>query len=61
MKTDSQVMSEVDLLEWLNIEKPVLDRLRREKNLPYVRLSIKHRVYFVDEVTGWLKEQQKTY
>ena len=52
-------MSEVDLLEWLNIEKPVLDRLRREKNLPYVRLSTKHRVYFVDEVLGWLKEQQR--
>ena len=54
-----QVLSEVDLLELLNVEQPLLDTLRREKGLPFIRLSMKHRVYLADEVLDWLKQQQK--
>ena len=51
-----QVISEVDLLELLNVEQPTLDRLRREKDFPYIRLNAKCRVYLADEVLGWLKQ-----
>ena len=51
----NQVLSEVDLLEWLNIEKIVLDVLRRQKDFPFVKLDKKNRVYFIDDVMNWLK------
>ena len=52
-----QVLSEVDLLELLNVEQQTLDTLRREKNFPYIRLNIKCRVYLASEVLDWLKQQ----
>ena len=52
------VLSEVELLEKLNIEQPSLDRLRREKDFPYIRLNIKCRVYLTDDVLGWLKKHK---
>ena len=55
----NQVISEVDLLELLNVEQPTLDRLRLEKGLSYIRLSRNARVYLVDEVVGWLRRQVK--
>lgn len=51
-----EVLSEVDLLEVLNIEKQTLDALRREKEFPYVRLNIRNRVYLSSEVLEWLKK-----
>ena len=58
-KPSDGVISEVDLLELLNIEQRTLDRLRREKGFPYVRLDQRNRVYLISEVTGWLKQQQR--
>jgi len=55
------VLSEVDLLELLNIEKPALDELRRKKGLPYIRLSRTSRVYLSEDVVKWLREQRLTY
>ncbi len=43
-------MSEVDLLEHLNVEQRTLDRLRREKGLPYVRPNAKCRVHLAEDV-----------
>jgi len=54
----NQVLSEVELLEWLNVEQPTLDRLRREKGFPFIRLNAKSRVYQVNEVMDWLKNQK---
>lgn len=54
------VLSEVDLLELLNIEKPTLDVLRREKEFPYVRLTITSRVYLAEDVLAWLKQHRIT-
>ena len=50
------VLSEVELLEKLNIEQRTLDNLRREKGFPFVRLSSQCRVYLANEVLGWLKQ-----
>jgi len=58
-RLSDQVISEVDLLELLNVEQHVLDRLRRGKGFPYIRMDIKRRVYLIDQVVAWLKEHQK--
>jgi len=55
-----QVLSEVDLLELLNVEQPTLNTLRLEKGLPYIRLTTKCRVYLADDILGWLKQRQRT-
>ena len=55
---NDQVISEIALLEKLNIELPTLNRLRLEKSFPVVRLNVKTRVYLADEVLGWLKNHR---
>ena len=57
-RLSDQVLSEVSLLELLNIEQPQLDRLRRNKNFPYIRLNTKCRVYLASDVAAWLKERR---
>ena len=52
------ILSEVDLLELLNVEKPTLDKLRRKENLPYVRLDAKNRVYLLSSVKQYLKNRE---
>ena len=56
----SQVLSEVDLLELLNVEQPTLDTLRREKGLPFIRLTTKSRVYLANDVLDWLKRYRRS-
>jgi len=53
-----QVLSEVDLLELLNIEKVTLDGLRLQKALPCVRLTTKCRVYLAEDILDWLKQHR---
>ncbi len=56
MKNLSQeVLSEVDLLDLLNIDKVTLDVLRREKEFPYARLNLRNRVYISSDVLLWLQ------
>ena len=54
------VISEVDLLETLNIEFKQLNVLRLQKGLPYIRLNSRTRVYLVEETVAWLKEHART-
>ena len=58
---NQEVLSEVALLELLNIDKPALDKLRREENLPYVRLDKFYRVYLSEEVLDWLRKRTETH
>ena len=51
------VYSEAAMLELLGIDKKTLDDLRREKGLPFVRLTARARAYLADEVLDWLKKQ----
>jgi len=53
------VYSEAAMLELLGIDKKTLDDLRREKGFPFLRLTTRSRVYLVDEVLAWLKEQAR--
>ncbi len=58
-RLSDQVISEVNLLELLNVEQHVLDRLRRGKGFPYIRMDIKRRVSLTDQVVARLTEHQK--
>ena len=54
------VISEVDLLNMLNVELPVLNQLRLEKGFPVVRLNNRNRVYLVKDIVGWLEAHRST-
>ena len=54
------VLSEVELLEKLNVELPTLNRLRLEKGFPVIRLNAKCRVYLANEVLDWLRQHRTT-
>ena len=56
-----EVLSEVSLLELLNVDKPILDKLRREESLPYIRLDKFYRVYLAEEVLDWLRKRTETH
>ena len=56
-----EVLSEVALQELLNVDKRILDKLRREENLPYIRLDKFYRVYMAEEVLGWLRKRTETH
>jgi hypothetical protein len=49
------VYSEEALLEVLAINKGVLDSLRLDKDFPFIRLDVRHRVYLSGDVQDWLK------
>ena len=48
-----RLISEADLLKNLSLKKQELDQLRREKGLPYIRLSRKSRAYLLSDVMNW--------
>jgi nucleoside-triphosphatase THEP1 len=54
------VISEVDLLETLNLELKHLSVLRLQKGLPYVRLNSRNRVYLLSEIVVWLQQNART-
>ena len=58
---NQEVLSEVALLELLNVDKRTLDKLRREENLPYIRLDKFYRVYLSEEVLDWLRKRSETH
>ena len=53
-------MSEADLMKTLGLKKPELDRLRRDKGLPYVKFSSKARAYFLTDVLEWARKNRIT-
>lgn len=57
MRFQDEVWSEDALLEVLDVDRRTLDRLRRQKNFPCVRLTQRIRVYLAADVLAWLKAQ----
>ncbi len=53
-----RLISEVDLLKILGLKKLELDRLRREKGLPFVRFSTKSRAYFLSDILEWSRKNR---
>ncbi len=56
--TPEKLISESDLLKVLGLKKSELDRIRREKGLPYVRISQRARAYFLSDVVEWARKNR---
>ena len=53
-----RLISESDLLKILGLRKPELDKLRREKGLPFIRFSSKSRAYFLSDLLDWSRRNR---
>jgi len=58
---EDRLISEVDLMKILGLKRPELDKLRREKGLPYVKFSQRSRAYFLSDVLEWAKRNRVTH
>lgn len=56
MEIQNQIWSERAMMELLGVTKKQLDGLRIDKGLPCVHLNRRVRIYFADEVLGFLNE-----
>ena len=59
-KLSELIVSEVDLLETLNIDLAQLSVLRLQKGLPYIRINSRNRAYLVNEVVDFLRDNART-
>jgi predicted DNA-binding transcriptional regulator AlpA len=59
-QTPEKLISESDLLRILGLKKLELDRLRRDKGLPYVKFSQRSRAYFLSDVLEWARKNRVT-
>ncbi len=55
-----RLISETDLLKALGLKKPELDRLRRDKGLPFVKFSQRSRGYLLSDILNWAKKNRIT-
>lgn len=51
--------TEKTLTEILEIKKEDLEKLRKEENFPYIKLTEDKRIYFLPHVVEWLLSQEK--
>ena len=59
VKQWQDVLSEADVLEVFAMKKSQLDRLRRERGFPYVKLTNTNRVYLFPDVAEWLSQHRR--
>jgi len=55
-----ELWSETELLALLDIDRNTLDELRANKQFPYIRLSMKKRVYLASSVLAWIQKSERT-
>ena len=53
-----KILSEIKVLDLLNITIETLDTLRREQGFPYVKLTRRDRVYFLEDILEWLENRK---
>jgi len=53
------VLSEVEVLEALNVEIGTLNNLRLERGLPFIRLNKWNRVYLAEDILEWAKQHRR--
>ena len=51
-------LTEKEVCDYFGLKKKALGILRREKDLPYVRISATQRVYFENDLIDWLLERR---
>ena len=49
------VLTENDVCELFGMNKDGISRLRREKKLPFVKVTDRSRVYLEPDIMGWLE------
>lgn len=54
------MITEEELLKLMALKPSELAYLRHEKGLPYVKLSIRRRVYLEDDLMEWFKGRRTT-
>ena len=54
----NEVLSEADLEGLLGLNKDQIGRLRREKNLPFIKVTNRSRLYFESDVVEFFKKQR---
>ena len=52
------MITEEELLKLLNLKPSELSYLRNEKGLPYVKLSIRKRVYLESDLMEWFRSRR---
>lgn len=52
------VMTEKEVLDFFGVPKASLDRLRREKGLPYCRVNNVSRLYLVRDIFDYITSQR---
>ena len=58
MEHGEKLIPESDLMKTLGLQRPQLDRLRREKELPFVRFSSKCRAYLLSDILDWARNNR---
>ena len=58
-KLSEEIINEYDLCLLLGISSNTLGKLRRTRELPYIPLDSRNRIYVIDEVIDWLKKSQR--
>jgi hypothetical protein len=51
-------LSETDVCELFNCNKNQLSTLRREKQLPFLKINNRNRLYFESDIINWLADQK---
>ena len=57
-RLEREIIQEELLLKTLGITKGALDRLRQEKQFPYIMLAQGVRVYYEPHILAWLKKNE---
>ena len=52
------ILTEKELLDLLGIKKDFLDRLRREKQFPFCKVSTTQRIYLTHDVVDYIKSKR---
>ncbi len=52
------VLNEADICELFNCNKNQLSILRREKQLPFLKINNRNRLYFESDIINWLADQK---
>ena len=54
----NEILTEKELIELLGIKKDFLNRLRREKQFPFCKISGTQRVYLARDVVDFIKSKR---
>jgi hypothetical protein len=54
------MITEEELLKLMNLKPSELSYLRHEKGLPFVKLSVRRRVYLEEDLMEWFKTRKMT-